>query len=325
MAGSLSRRATLFGIAATAGLGAHPPLAHAADKARVGKAAANAWMFTTLDVGKQEGIFAKDGIDIDIVALAGDAKLQQALAADSLDFALGSGPSMAFTAKGSPSIAVAAFAGPPLNLSVVVGEDSPIKTVADLKGKTLSVTTKGSLTEWLVKRLSIAQGWGPNGVTTVALGAFQTSLAAMRTHEIDGMMTALESGYMLEEKHAGRVITDMGRYAPHFITHVVFARKALVASNPELVRQFLKAFFTTIAYMKANRDKTIAITSAVLGQSTASIAKTYDYEKSMFIDDGRFDPAAVATLKDSFVEMGILPTKPSNDQIFTTAFVPVKP
>jgi ABC-type nitrate/sulfonate/bicarbonate transport system substrate-binding protein len=325
MAGSLSRRSALFGLAVAAGSGLRPGTARAADKVRVGKAAANAWTFSTLEVGKQVGIFAKDGLDVEIVALAGDAKLQQAMAADSLDFALGSGPSMAFSVKGSPVIAVAAFAGPPLNLSVVVGADSPIKTVTDLKGKTLSVTTKGSLTEWLAKRLSIAQGWGPDGVKTVALGAFQSSLAALRTHEIDGMMTALESGYMLEEKHAGRVVTDMGPFAPHFITHVVFARKALVASDPALVRRFLKGFFATIAFMKANRDKTIAITSAVLGQSAASIAKTYDYEISMFIDDGSFDPAAVKTLKDSFVEMGTLDKRPPDDAIFTTAFVPVKP
>jgi len=259
------------------------------------------------------------------VALPGDAKLQQGLASGSLEFALGSGPSMAFAVKGSPVIAVAAFAGPPRNLSVVVGTDSPIKTVEELKGKTLSITTKGSLTEWLVKRLSIAEGWGPEGITTAALGAYESSLAAMRTHQIDGMMTAVESGYQLEEKHEGRVITDMGRYAPDFITHVVFARKNLVESNPDVVRRFVNAFFGSIAYMKANRDKTIEITSRVLNQQKSTMARVYDYEISMFLDDGRFNPKAVAVIKDSFVDMGLLPDKPKDDQLFTTAFVPAKP
>ena len=299
--------------------------AAAADTVHVGKAAANAWTFTTLDVGKEAGIFAKQGLDVEIIALAGDAKLQQALASGSLEFALGSGPSMAFAVKGSPVIAVAAFAGPPRNLSVVVNADSPIKTVEDLKGKTLSITTRGSLTEWLVKRLSIAQGWGPDGIPMAALGAYESSLAAMRTHQIDGMMTAVESGYQLEEKHEGRVITDMGKYAPDFITHVVFARKTLVQENPDVVRRFVNGFFGTIAYMKANRDQTIDITAKVLNQDKATMARVYDYEISMFSDDGRFDPKAVATIKDSFVDMGLLPDKPKDDQLFTTAFVPAKP
>jgi len=321
----LTRRAALAGLALAAGWAGAAGTGWAADKVRVGKAADNAWTFSTLEVGKEAGIFAKNGLDVDIVAVAGDAKLQQALAAGSLDFGLGSGPSMAFSAKGAPSIAVAAFAGPPKNLSVVVAADSPIKTVKDLKGKTLSVTTRGSLTEWLAKRLSIAEGWGPDGVKTVALGAFTSSLAALRTHEIDGMMTAVESGYSLEEKHDGRVLVDMGQFAPKFITHVVFARKQLVHDNPALVRKFLKGFFDVLAFMKANREKTIDITSKVLHLSKAVTAKTYDYEISMFNLDGRFDPAAVKVIKDSFIQMGILPKKPPDSAIYTTEFVPVKP
>jgi ABC-type nitrate/sulfonate/bicarbonate transport system substrate-binding protein len=299
--------------------------ANAAETVHVGKAAANAWTFTTLEVGKESGTFAKYGLDVESVALPGDAKLQQGLASGSLEFALGSGPSMAFAVKGSPVIAVAAFAGPPRNLSVVVGADSPLKTVKDLKGKKLSITTKGSLTEWLVKRLSSAEGWGPEGIDAIALGAFESSLAAMRTHQIDGMMTALESGYLLEEKHEGRVLTDMGKYAPHFITHVVFARKDLVKDKPELVHKFVNGFFATIAFMKKNREKTIDITAAVLHQDKATMGRVYDYEISMFSDTGTFDPEALKTIKDSLVEMGLLPEKPRDDQLFTTAFVPAKP
>ena len=45
----------------------------------------------------------------------------------------------------------------------------------------------------------------------------------------------------------------------------------------------------------------------------------------MFLDDGQFNPKALATIKDSFVDMGLLPEKPKDDQLFTTAFVPAKP
>ena len=77
-----------------------------------------------------------------------------------IDILLGSGPAMAFIAKGSPIKGVAAMAGPPLLLAIVVKPDGP-KTVADLKGKTVSVSTAGSLTYWLVSETSRRQGWGP--------------------------------------------------------------------------------------------------------------------------------------------------------------------
>ncbi len=299
--------------------------AQALDKVHAGKAVAVAWAFIPLDVGVEEGIFAKYGLDVDITAFGGDAKLQQGLASGSTDFGLGSGPGMAFAAKGSPVIAVAAFAAEPRNISVVVGEDSPIKTVADLKGKLIGVTTAGSLTDWLCHRLAVQEGWGKDGVRTAALGPFETQLAAMKTHQIDGMMVATEAGYLLEERKEGRIIVGMEKYAPKFHTHVVFARKELVAKNPDLVNRFLKGFFATIAFMKANKAKTSEIAVKVLHETPTVASRTYDYEISMLENDGHFDPQAIEVLKESYLELGTLDKKPSDDQLFTTKFLPVKP
>src|SRR6266550_2346681 len=121
--------------------------AGAAEKLRVVKAVAFAWTFTPLDVGIEMGLFAKHGLDVEASAAAGDAKLQQALTADSADIGIGSGPGMAFMAKGVPAKAVAAMAGVPRNMAVMVGANSAIRTVDDLKGKRIGVTTVGSLTD----------------------------------------------------------------------------------------------------------------------------------------------------------------------------------
>ena len=96
---------------ATIGLSAG---ANADDTLRVGKAVPEAFSFTPLDVGMQTGIFKKHGLDIQETAFAGDAKLQQGMASDSIDIGLGSGPAMAFIVKGAPVKAIAAMAGPPL-------------------------------------------------------------------------------------------------------------------------------------------------------------------------------------------------------------------
>src|ERR1700751_2924207 len=103
--------------------------AGAAEKLRVGKAVPFAWTFTPLDVGIQSGIFAKQNLEVEVTSFAGDAKLQQGLAADGIDVGIGSGPGMAFMAKGAPAKAVAAMAGLPKNMGVMVAYDSPIRTV----------------------------------------------------------------------------------------------------------------------------------------------------------------------------------------------------
>ncbi|HLI20030.1 MAG TPA: ABC transporter substrate-binding protein [Stellaceae bacterium] len=278
-----------------------------------------------MNVGIEEGIFAKYGLDVESNDMNGDASLHQAFIAGSVDVALGSGPSMALGAKSGKAIAVAAFAGAPRNIAILVMPDSPIKTVADLKGKLMGTTTKGSLTEWLVQRLSQEHGWGTNGIKMVELGAFESTLAALKVHQVDAMVGALEAGYLLEEKHAGRVLTGLESVAPDFVTHVVFTSPDLIKRNPDEVNHFLKGVFASIAFMKANKEKTTEIATRVLHQSPEVMNRTWDYEISMFEDDGHFDPKAIAVMQQSFIDMGLSSEKIPDDKLFTTQFLPVRP
>ena len=299
-------------------------VAHANDRVRVGKSQGSAWTFVPLDVGVEQGLFAKQGIDIEISELPGDAKLQQGLAAGGVDFGLGSGPGMAFAAKGSPAIAVAAFAGPPRNISAIVLHNSSIQKVADLKGKMIAVSTTGSLSDWLAKQMAIQEGWGQDGIRAVPLGAIPTSIAALKTKQVDAVVLATEAGFRLEEQNEGHVLATMDRYAPNFITHVVFAQNSLIATNPGLVTRFLRGFFDAIAFVKTHKEETSRVAERVLRQSPSLARKVYDLEAGMFSDDGRFDPLAVATLKRSFIDMKTLREEPADAELFTTQFVPVK-
>jgi NitT/TauT family transport system substrate-binding protein len=165
---------------------------------------------------------------------------------------------------------------------------------------------------------------GEDGIKMAALGGVTPGLAAMRAGQVDGVIGSTEGGYMLEEKHAARILLATDTYAPVFITHVVFARKALVASNPDLVTRFLQGFFATIEFMKTHKAETGKVAEEVLGYSASVAEQAYDHEMGGFEDDGRFDPKALAMLKSSFVEMGILHSEPEDSALFTAQFVPVK-
>jgi NitT/TauT family transport system substrate-binding protein len=298
--------------------------ASAAEKLRVGKAVAFAWTFTPLDVGIQMGIFAKHGIEVEASAFNGDARLQQGLTSDSIDIGIGSGPGMAFMVKGVPAKAVGVMAGVPRNMAVMVGYDSPIKTVDDLKGKKLGVTTVGSLTDWIGKRIGTQKGWGPAGITTVPVGGMPPARAAIKTNQIDGYIGALEIGISLEEAKEWRVITSATPFVDHFITHVFFVREDVIAKRPLAVKAFLQGWQDTIAFMKANKVKTVEITSKVIQVAPSVIDRAYDQQIGIFSDDLSFDPRAVAVLKQSFIEMGLLKDIPEDKAMFTTQFLPVK-
>lgn len=294
--------------------------AMATDLVRVGKAVPEAFTFTPLDIGIRKGFFKQNGLDISEIAFAGDAKLQQAMASNSVDMGIGSGPALAFIVKGAPVKGVADMAGPPLLLAIVVRPDGP-KTAADLKGKKVSVSTAGSLTYWLVSETSRRQGWGPNGIEIEPMGAMAGQIAALRRGDIDGVIMDIANALDLEKKGEGRILvrfTDL----TDFVTHVIFATDNLIATRPDSIRGFLKGWFETIAFMRANKAETVEIAAQVLQKDPDIISRTYDAVIPMFSDDGRFNPKGLAVLARSFVELHTLPTEPDMSKLYTEAFLP---
>jgi ABC-type nitrate/sulfonate/bicarbonate transport system substrate-binding protein len=296
--------------------------AHGETKVRVGKAISEAFSFVPLDVGIETGIFKKHGLEVAKYDFAGSAKLQQGLAAGSIDIGLGSGPELAFVAKGAPSIGVAAMANAPWLLTLNVEKNSPIKTVADLQGKTVSVSTVGSLTEWLVHDLSRQQGWGASGIKTLPIGTDASQISALKTHQVDGVVIDIGAAYRLQEAGDTRILVRFGDIVKDFHIHIIYASRAFAANDPEAVRAFLAGWFETIAYMRANKSKTVEIASRVMATSLAIASKVYDELMPAFNPDGRFNPKALDVLRKSYVEMGILPTEPDMGKLVTEKFLP---
>lgn len=291
---------------------------------RVAKTIGVIWALVPVDIAQQTGIFAHEGLEVQISTLAGDPKVIEGFVGGNFDMALASGTSMMFAVKGAPIRGVAALNGAPRNFSLIVLPDSPIRGAADLKGKKLGTATVASFPEYLARRIAVTEGWGMDDIHTVVTGDPQGTMAAMKLGQTDGFVGATELGYQLEENHAGRIVFGLEKFVPHVHTHVVIASQSFIKDHPDLVQKFLKGIFAAVAFMRSNREKTIEISSAVMHMSPAVIAKTYDYEISMMLDDGSFDPTAVQVLKDSFVTMGLLPSAPSDDQLFTRQFLPVK-
>ena len=209
------------------------------EKLRVGKAVPEAFSFVPIDIGMRKGIFAQARPGARSRSRSrGDARMQQAAAADSIDILLGSGPAMAFIAKGAPIKAVAAMAGPPLLLAVVVRPDGP-KTAADLKGKKISVSTAGSLTYWLVSETSRRQGWGADGIQIQPMGAMPGQIAALKRGDIDGVIMDIGNAFDLEKRGDGRILVRFGDIKDFHI-HVIFATDKVIAGKPEAVRGFLE-------------------------------------------------------------------------------------
>jgi ABC-type nitrate/sulfonate/bicarbonate transport system substrate-binding protein len=298
------------------------PSAAAQSTLRVGKAGGTAFSFVPVDVGQEVGIFKKHGLDLEISSFGGEAKLQQGLAADSIDVALSSGPGLAFIVKGSPIKGIAAMAGPPLLFALMVRADDTVKTADDLRGRHVGVSTIGSVTSWIVSEVSRQRGWGINGIAQVPIGDDAARIAALRTKSIDAAIVNIAAGLKFVQRGDGRILLRFGDLVKDFIVHVIFATDKIIAADPERLRAFLKGWFETIAFMRGNKPETVRIAATIMGTDEATAASIYDELMPMFSSTGRFDPKALAVLGRSFVEMKTLPRQPDMASLYTEAFLP---
>jgi ABC-type nitrate/sulfonate/bicarbonate transport system substrate-binding protein len=295
--------------------------AHAGDIVRVGKSVSQPFAFAPLEIGIAQGIWQKHGLDVQVTVFAGDAKLQQALVTNGVDFGLGSGPAMGFLAKGVPAKAVGALANEPLSMGLIVGAASTIRTPAELKGAKIGVTTNGSLSYWLARELSRQLGFGSDGIGTVALGAIGAQFAALKRGQIDGTILSSSQGYQLEKGGEGRLLLRFGSYIKKFHTHVMFATEPMIKEKPDQVRRFLAGWKDVIAFMAANKDETVRLAMKVTGLDEAIERREYDDVMPMMSRDLRFDPAALDAIAASFPEMGITAEKPDMRSLYTEEFL----
>ena len=129
-----------------------------------------------LQYAVQRGIFKQFGLDITPIFIEGGSMLTQAIVGGSLDIAQnGYTPATAAAVQGADIVIIAGIANTlPYQLLV----KAPIKTAADLKGKSVGISRYGSSTDaaadFALKHLGLTR----NDVTILQLGGASTRMAA---------------------------------------------------------------------------------------------------------------------------------------------------
>ncbi|HVA14379.1 MAG TPA: ABC transporter substrate-binding protein [Stellaceae bacterium] len=316
-------RARLAIIAATmmAGAALAAP-AYPDDLVRLGNPAGDDFHFSMANVGSDAGIFKKHGVELQITALAGGAKLHQAMIAGSLDVALGAGTDFGLIVKGATEKGVGVLATKPSNIVIQASARSGITTIAGLKGKKVGVSSVGALTYWLARKLSQHEGWGLDGMQLVTTGGGQANVAGFQTGSLDAAVTSYEAALRVEQAGQGKILLSFGDIVDPFIAHVIYATDDMIAHHPDTLRRFLKGWYQTIAFARAHKAEAIKYSQAVTLLSNDLASKVYDLEMPTFSKDGRFDPKGVAAVKQAMLELGTVKQSPDNKAIFTEAYLP---
>lgn len=207
-----------------------------------------------LFVAQEQGFFKQQGLSVALIGPANPADPPKLVAAGKADIAITYQPDFLLQInQGLPLVRIATLIDSPLNCLVVNG-DSDIKTIADLKGKTIGYSNTGFDTAILSVMLKNA-GLSLNDVNLINVNFDLTQgLLAKRVDGVVGMMRNFELLEMQLMGHPGRAFYPEQNGVPSYDQLILVTNKS-EAQDPRIAK-FLTALAEGVAYLKLHPQQT---------------------------------------------------------------------
>ena len=242
----MNHRAILAAAALVATL-MQPVCAFAEDLLKLAIGQRGKWAIPEL--GQRAGIFKKHGLQLEILYTSGGGETMQAVISGSVDIGTSAGTLGVFAAyaKGAPVRIIGAQATGD-DAFWYVRADSPIKTIADMAGRTIAYSTNGSSTNANVLAMIDHYKIAAKPVATGNAGATYTQVMS---GQVDVGWSAPPFMLAPLAKGAIRVVArsmDLPLVKGHSI-RVNIANADSLAKKPDVYKRFAQAYRDTIAWM----------------------------------------------------------------------------
>jgi len=155
-----------------------------------------------------------------------------------------------------------------------VKDDSPIKTVADLKGKTVGISIIGGGTQGPFNLMLKRAGIDPEKDIKLVEVSFSLSEDALRAGRVDATNMNQPFAARAEAKGGIRKLFSLDQAVPNIVHIVEACRKDFVDKNPELVKQYVKDITAGLKMALADRDETMKVVSEIT-KAPIAVLDTY--------------------------------------------------
>ena len=212
-------------------------------------------------LGKDKGYYKDDGINLDIRSGNGSGSAHRLVANGDSNFAYGSCASMInLAAQGAPLISVGVIDATGTE-AIIVRPDAGVKTIQDLKGKTLLTTANAGVNTFfplVLKNAGLTEA--DVHITNVPEGALVSSYLQGAGGAV-GMLGGLDDKPAEIKANGGAdpVTFAYSDFGVNQVGYCIVTTKDMVAKNPDLVKRFMAA--TVKAYKEAEKNPDEAVNS----------------------------------------------------------------
>ena len=240
-------------------------------------------------VGKEAGIFSKNGLDVQLVFFKGSTTAVMALVSRETPISQVTGPPIVNASlRGADSVFVA---GGAVMIDYWLMSRPEIKSAEQLKGGSIAVSTFGGQSEFVsriaLKKLGLTPG---KDVTMVQIGVPSDRLIATETGKVRAALLNSPDSFIGEKKG---LYTQAYVSLPSQSTGVATTRR-FIRENPDMVRKYVRSQIEAVHRIKTDRELAQRVLVKYLGpQDKQILEKTYDDISS----DEKLPPKQYPTLE----------------------------
>jgi NitT/TauT family transport system substrate-binding protein len=271
-------------------------------------------VYLQIDLASALHYFQDAGIDVQIDSLRVGADAANELLKRRVDFSANSIDHVITRGSNGGNLKmVASFTDLP-TVTLVIRRDlrSQIRSIADLKGRRIGVTSFGSGTHVLAASILKKSGYSLKDVTILAVGAGDSLIAAMKKKQIDAALSTDPTTIRLLLDGDASLLLDMVTFEE---TQRVFrgsyqftgllTRDDVIQHNPELVQKMVDVMVRADHFIATHSaaDIAAALPPSIVGDRYIYI-KSLEHSRPAFSRDGLVTPESVANNVQSLITFG---------------------
>jgi NitT/TauT family transport system substrate-binding protein len=224
--------------------------AASAETLKIASPQRGSWEGAIPELGKQQGIFKKHGLDLEILYTSGSGETLQIVIGGAVDVGLSAGTSAVFGAyaKGAPVRIIGGSSTGSREVFWYVKPDSPIKSIRDAGNATIAYSTTGASTHIAVLRFISEYGLKAKAVAT---GNPTATFTQTMSGQVDigwavapFQLDAVENGQV---RLVGRA-SDIAAIRNQTI-RVQITSAAVLAQKKDAIARYLAAYRETVDWM----------------------------------------------------------------------------
>lgn len=305
-------------IAALAILGVMSP-AIAKDQVRIGVPTKAFWPTIVVKAAIEQKLFEKEGLTPELTIYRGGGEAFEALSANAADIVLvvPSFPAVA-RSKGINAKVVAAGGVVYSGWHLVVTKDSPVKSVQQLNGKNVGITSTGSQSD-LAARWAMHDRKVNFNLIPVGGGGMVPNLLS---GNVDAVVLYSPLTFQMLKTGEVRSIIDFAAEIPQHLTTGWIVNDKLIAEKPQVVQKTVNAIFGGLHYLRNNRAAAIKLIATNNEIPDEIAAEEYDKTIMKLVADGTFTTESVQQSLDLSKMIGMKGLSPASE-IVSMNFKPV--